>query len=78
MNKIIWIVVGIVIGAAAFYIYEENKPTEMERTVNQAERDVDSSLDKAGREVQKAADQLGDFIDDTADKIDRGMNKELN
>lgn len=64
MNKMIWIVVGIAIGFAAFYLYNENKPTEMERSINEA-----------GREIERTGESLGDFIDDTAQNINREMNK---
>lgn len=63
MNKLILIGVGIAIGAVAFYIYNENKPSEFEKSVNKVER-----------KVEKAANQAGDFINDTADKIDREVN----
>ena len=66
MNKLILIAAVLAIGLAAYYMYNENRPSEME-----------SAADEAGRSLERAGDRVDGFINEAAENIDRGINKVL-
>ncbi|HTL48965.1 MAG TPA: YtxH domain-containing protein [Verrucomicrobiae bacterium] len=67
MKKLIWIVIGIAIGAAAMYFYDKNKPTETEKAVTEVQH-----------EAEQTQGRVSKFVDNAANKLDKAMNKELN